>query len=75
MRNIYKEDNESTNTNKSEQAFGLIILVLGEYQMVHVSSCTTSRDAWMGLRHIYAEPSTANRMRLYEKLLAIRLKY
>lgn len=52
----------------------MIILALGEDQMVHIEQCKTARDAWNKLRGIYAEPSTANRMRLYEKLFSSRLQ-
>lgn len=35
----------------------------------HVEECTTARQSRKKLKIFYAEPSTPNRMRLYEKLL------
>lgn len=58
---------------KSEEALALITLSLGEDQMVHIADCLDSKAAWQKLRRIYAEPSVANRLRLYEILLTLRL--
>ncbi|CAN8067511.1 unnamed protein product [Agarophyton chilense] len=46
---------------------------MGKDQMIHVVDCSSSREAWKKLRAIYAEPSVANRMRLYKKLLMLHL--
>lgn len=66
-------DDRETVTTKSVQDLAMIILYLGEYQMVHVEDSTTDRDVCDNLKKIYAELSTANRMRLYEKLRTLRL--
>lgn len=67
-------DDETTDIDDDQKALALVILALGEDQMVHVEECTTARAAWKKLQDIYAEGSTANRMRLYEKLLTLKLE-
>ena len=57
---------------KSEQALALMVLAVEADQMIHIEECKTSREAWEKLIGIYAEPSAANRMRLYERLLTLR---
>lgn len=66
-----EEDGESDSKQK-KQAIALIILALGEEQMVHVENSKTARDAWRKLKSTYTEPSAANRMLLHEKLLTSR---
>lgn len=41
--------------------------------MVHVEDCTTTRDAWKKLKGTFDEPSTVNRIHVYEKMLTLRL--
>lgn len=65
------EEDDETDSKKTKQALALIILALGEDQMVYVENSKTAHDAWQKLKRIYAKPSTANRMRLYEKLLTL----
>lgn len=44
-------------------------LSLRENQILQIGKCKTAGDGRRKLNLMYAEPSTANRMRLYEKLL------
>lgn len=62
-------DVETMNTIKSEQTLALIILTLRKGMPIHAEDCNTSWEAWKKLKGIYAKPSTANRMRVYEKLI------
>lgn len=41
--------------------------------MVHIENVKTVRDSWQKLYGIYAEPSTENLMRLYEKIFTSHL--
>lgn len=61
-------------THKSQQALSLIILGLDDHQIIHVDGCLTGRDAWNKLQKLYEEPSTANKMRLYERFLTLKLE-
>ena len=54
---------------KPEQALALIVHAVAADQMIHLKACSTSQEAWMKLSEIYAEPSAANRIRLYEKFV------
>lgn len=74
VRNPDGEEDKSWNTTKYEQAFALIILKLGQNPILQVENCTTACEAWLKLRGIYAEPSSANSVQLYEKWLTLRLK-
>lgn len=65
-------DRESKDGTKSEQGLDLIILDLGDNQMLHVGDYMTAHDAWYIFRRIHAEPSTSNRTRLNEMILMSR---
>ena len=44
-----------------------------DIQIVHVEECTSAKASWVKLRNLYHEPSTANKMRLYEEFLPTKL--
>ena len=63
---------EQTN-EKSRKALSLIILSIEDNQMIHIEMCNNGREAWQVLHNLYEKPSTANKMRLYEEFLTMKL--
>ena len=64
---------DSQSLEKSQQAMSLILLAMNDSQIIHCDECDTARKAWVKLQKLYEEPSTANRMRLYEKFLTAKM--
>lgn len=65
---------EDAEVGKSQQALSLIILALEDSQIIHVDECSSGKEAWSKLQKLYEEPSTANKMRLYEKFLTMKME-
>lgn len=55
-----KDEDEQVDSEKFEQALALMILALGEDQMVFMEECMSARKGRRKLKSIYAEPSIAN---------------
>lgn len=51
----------------------LTILAVEDDQILHIDQCRTGKQAWLALKILYKESSTANKMRLYEKFLTLKL--
>lgn len=58
---------------QSEKGIDIILLSLQEEKMIHIEDCTTFSQGWYKLEQLYSETCTANRIRLYEKCLTLRL--
>lgn len=67
-------DTTAHDNDLSDKELDLIILSLANDQMVHVEACRTARSAWGKLKQLYEEPSTANKMRLYDQFLSAKLE-
>ena len=46
---------------------------MNDSPIVHVEDCTSAKTAWLKLQNLYQEPSTANKMRLYEEFLSSKI--
>ena len=65
--------NDSDISTKCQKALALITLAVQSDLMIHLEQCKTAKEAWIKLQTLYAEPSTANRMRLLEQFLTLKL--
>ncbi|XP_033254303.1 uncharacterized protein LOC117193677, partial [Drosophila miranda] len=52
-----------------QKALACIILNVKATQLMHIKSCTTSKQAWQKLRHVHVSVGPVRKVQLYQKLL------
>lgn len=61
----------ATNRAATEKALALTILAISDDQLIHFDQCKTAKEAWQ--KSLSEESSIGDKMRLYEKLLTLKL--
>lgn len=63
----------TTYTSKDQKALATIVLSVKASQLLHVSKCKTSEEAWKALEEVHCPRGPARKVTIFKQLLALKM--